>query len=248
MTHMISVRQLTSLLVCTVFFLISLNIILNHIDVGDRPDPLRFTEILIVIFVLMLWCASIFKFIRRSRLLRIRHRDVPYDSTIQYQSLPSPTNLNHVSVITRSSEISVHPKSRVSSMDGLTPPMSRNLFQTHRRPDGMETISLVILPEAKKRRHTHSYDLDVSSVSTYPLDKRHDTEYLLHPNRNVSGMKSNVLELQPKSCDNLPRKSVDNLSTVKYSIFHSSNDTSRRKSNDTQDVFDTKRCIHESPV
>ena len=68
MTHMISVYQLISLLVCAVFFLISLNIILDHIDVGDRPDPLRFTEILIIISILLLWCASICMFIRHSQL------------------------------------------------------------------------------------------------------------------------------------------------------------------------------------
>lgn len=178
MTHMISVYQLISLLVCAVFFLISLNIILDHIDVGDRPDPLRFTEILIIISILLLWCASICMFIRHSQLLRIRHRDLPYRPTVKSQSIPSATNLSRVSVLIRNSEASVQlqPKSRISSISVLTPPVNRQ---------------------------AHPFEFNVSAASKSPVNKRNDKEYLLHSNQNVSNRKSIVIQLQQNSCENL---------------------------------------------
>jgi hypothetical protein len=211
---------------------------LFFVFLADRPDPLRLPEVIIVIAVLLLWCGSILIFIRHSELLRIRHRDIPYHSSIK-----APMALNHMTLVNRASDMTIHGKSHVSSMGGLTPPMSNPMFRRFRNGEPNETISLIVSPVFKKRRHTHSFDFHASSPSTkYSSEKNNYKEHFLHPYRISSDIK--------QSFHNLNRKSIDNLSNIKHPTFYSANDILRHKptSDSTDRLLGKKRCIHESPV
>ncbi len=210
---------------------------------ADRPDPLRLPEVMIVICVLLLWCGSIFIFIRHSELLRIRHRDLPFRSSVK-QSM----SLNHITVVNRASDMIIHSKSGVSSTSGLTPPIGNNMLHGYRHGETIETISLAISPASRQRRHTHSYDFNTSSSTKYSSDKHSDKEHLLHPNCISSDIKQHLLSLHRNSVDNLHRRSMDNLSIIKYSTFNSANDMLRRKQNDGHQLTVKKRCVQESPV
>jgi hypothetical protein len=209
----------------------------NFYFLVDHPDPLRIPEVIIVIAVLLLWCGSIFIFIRHSELLRIRHRDIPYRTSVK-----STMNLNHITVVNRASDLTIQTKSRVSSIGGLTPPMSNPMFHGFKNGETNETISLIISPAAfHQRRHTHSFDFHASCPTKYSLEKNHHKEHFLHPHRISSDIKQSFL--------NLHRKSMDNMSTIKHSTFYSANDILRHKPNDNTNCFiGKKRCIHESPV
>jgi hypothetical protein len=111
----------------------------------------------------------------------------------------------------------------------------------------IETISLSISPSSKKRRYTHSYDLNTLS-GKHSSDKHSDKEQLLHPHRISSDIKHNLIILHRKSADNLDRKSIDNLSTIKYSTFYSANDMLTHKHSNSPKLIVKKRCIQESPV
>jgi hypothetical protein len=46
----------------------------------------------------------------------------------------------------------------------------------------------------------------------------------------------------------LHRKSMENLSTMRYSMSYSTNDVSRRQASDEQHLRIEERCVQESPV
>lgn len=230
-------------------YMIKIELLIKNINrllfffLADRPDPLRSPEILIVIGVLLLWCGSIYIFIRHSELLRIRHRDLPFRSSIK-----PPLSLNHITIGSRTSDIVVNSRSGVSSISGLTPPISSKRFHGYRNGETVETMSLAVSPVPKKRRHTHSYDFNTSISTRQSSDKHSDKEHLLHPYRFSTDIKQNLLNLHRKSIDNFYRKSIDNLSAIKYSAFYSANDVFTQKHNDRPQLVTKKRCTQESPV
>ncbi|CAF0740202.1 unnamed protein product [Rotaria sp. Silwood1] len=209
----------------------------------DRPNPLRLPEIIIVICVLLLWCGSIIIFIRHSELLRIRHRDLPFRSTIK-----SSINLNHITTVNHPSDMFIHSKSQISSASGLTPPMSHHKINCYKQSETVETISLGISPFSRKRRNTHSFDLNALSSTKYSFDKHNDKEHLLHPHCISSEIKRSLLDLHRKSMDNLYRKSSSTLSSIKYTTFYSTNDMSKRKSCIAHQLIKKRRSTQESPV
>jgi len=157
-------------------------------------------------------------------------------------------SLNHIAVVARASDILVHSKSGISSASGLTPPMGDYMFHGYRHGETIEAISGAISPSSTQRRHTHSYDFNASTSTKYSSDKHSDRENFLHPHRISSDIKQNLLELHRESVDNLLRKSMDNLSTIRYSAFYSANDMSTHKHNHGRQLFVKKRRIQESPV
>ncbi|CAF0869757.1 unnamed protein product [Adineta steineri] len=212
-------------------------------DDDDQPEPLRTHEIILVICVLLIWCASILVFIRHSQLLRIRYRDIPY-----YSPAKNSVNLNQTVLSSRTSDAAIRSKSCVSSTGGITPPIGRLIMNGYRHGEAIETVSLSISPSSKKRRHPPSLDMTMSLMTKHSFDKHNDKEQLLHPHRISADVKDGLLELHRKSIGNLHRKSMDNLSSIKYSTFYSANDITNRQPNHTEDLTTKKRGIQESPV
>ena len=207
---------------------------------ADRPDPLRLPEVLIVIAVILLWCGSIVIFIRHSELLRIRQRDLPYRSSI---------DLNPMTVVNRTSDLTLQGKSRPSSTSGLTPPPIKQIFPPNKRGEIIETVSLILPPILQKRRHTHAFDCHSLSRSKLSLEKNNDKQQFLHPERTSPDVQRISLTLNPDTIDNRKPKSEDNLSTSKYPICYSANNISKVKiSNHDKLSMNRKRCIQESPV
>lgn len=191
---------------------------------GDRPDPLRFTEILIVICVLLLWCASIFVFIRHSQLLRIRHRDTTYRS-----STKAPMNLNHITVVHRTSDMVIHSKPR------LTSPA---IFRQSANLDDRSMLNIVD-DESKKSLVTtsnlHSFDSTTLSPKYRQLN-----DHLLNPRMISSDVRRRLLDLH--------RKSMENLAGLRYSISYSTNDVSQCQKRHEQFLTVDVRCVQEAPV
>ncbi|CAF3612616.1 unnamed protein product [Rotaria sordida] len=218
-------------------------IALDNYDDTDRLNPLRLPEIIIVICVLLLWCGSIIIFIRHSELLRIRHRDLPFRSIIK----PS-INLNHITTVNHTSDMFIHSKSQISSASGLTPPINHHKIHGYKHGETMETISLAVSPISKKRRNTHSFDLNTLSLTRYSFDKHNNKEHLLSPHRISFDIRRSLLDLHRKSVDNLYRKSTGNLSLIKNSTCYSTNDISKRKSCIGHQLIKKQKNTQESPV
>lgn len=208
----------------------------------DRPDPLRLPEVLIVIAVILLWCGSIVIFIRHSELLRIRQRDHPYRS-----SMNTSIDLNPMTVVNRTSDLTLQGKSRLSSASGLTPPTIKQLFPLNKRGEIIETVSLILPPILQKRRHTHAFDCHSLSRSKLSLEKNNDKQQFLHPERTSTDVRRISLTLNPDTIDNRKPKSEDNLSTSRYPVCYSANNILKAKTSD-HDSKNRKRCIQESPV
>lgn len=192
--------------------------------VVDKPDPLRIPEVIIVISVLLLWCGSIFIFIRHSDILRIRHRDIPYRTSIK-----PPMNLNHITVVHRTSDMVIHSKPRLSSTTtGLTTNVYNHTIDEYENPD-------TNLYYPRKEQHAYSFD----SNNSVPKYSHHDEQFL-DPYMIPSEVRKSLL--------NLHRKSMDNIANMRYSMSYSTNDVSTRKeTDDNQSVID-ERCVQESPV
>jgi hypothetical protein len=119
----------------------------------------------------------------------------------------------------------------------------------YRHGELSETVSSELTPKSRRCRHTRSLDMNASSSGKYLFDKRNEKEQLLlHPHRISSDIQENLLDLHRKSVDNLYRKTTADLSTIKKSTFHSTNDMSRRKPSDVPHSVARKRCVQESPV
>ncbi|CAF1308289.1 unnamed protein product [Adineta ricciae] len=208
----------------------------RNADEVDEIEPLRAHEIVIVICVLFLWCASIFIFIRHSNILRIRHRDIPYHSAAAKTSV----NMNHAVIVKGNSDAILQRKSRISSAGGMTPPVEKRIRNEPKVSETIETISLSISPSSRKRCYTSLLDKHILSITKNSVDKYDEKEQLLDPRHITTEIKENLLDLQ--------RKSIENLSTIKQLTFHSINDVRIRQPNDSKHVFAKKRCIQESPV
>ncbi len=194
---------------------------------ADRPDPLRVPEVIIVICVLLLWCGSILIFIRHSELLRIRHRDIPYRF-----SMKPPMNLNHITVVRRTSDMVIHSKPRLSSAHGATSRVYKHKIDEYKTS---ETIAPPNIYFPRQERHTFSFDSN-SSMPKYPY---HEEQYL-DPYMISSDVRRSLLDLH--------RKSIDNVSAMRYSMSYSTNDVSARKQSDAQQLIADERRTQESPV
>ncbi|UJR33404.1 hypothetical protein I4U23_020850 [Adineta vaga] len=183
---------------------------IGNAEETDEVDPLRIHEIIIVICVLLLWCTSIYVFIRHSHILRIRHRDIPYRSDSK-----GPVNLNHIMITTRTSDAVLHRKSCISSTCGMTPPGEKRFVNESKVFGTIETISLSVSPSSRKRRFTPLLDRHILSITKHSLDKHDDKKQLLDPRHISMEVKENFVSLH--------HKSVENLSTIKHSTFHSVN-------------------------
>lgn len=198
----------------------------------DRPDPLRIPEVLIVICVLLLWCGSIYIFIRHSELLRIRHRDIPYRSSIK-----PPMNLNHVTVVRRTSDMVIHSKPRISgnsdynqsSDDYEIPEMLSSTSSLH--PIRAKSNYYVPRPRAQTISVEANY-----SMANY---NRQDEQYL-DPYKIPCDVRRSLLDLH--------RETVAKLPTTRYSMSYSTNDVSRCQPNPDVRITINDRCIQESPV
>jgi len=153
-------------------------------------------------------------------------------------------SLSHIAIVTRTSDVLINSKSGVSSVSGLTLPIGNHMFRGYRHGETIEAIS----PSSKQRRHTHSYDFNTSTSTKYSSDKHSDKENFLHPHHISSDIKQSLLDVHRKSAENLLRKSMDNVSTIKYSAYYSANDMSTHKHHDGQQLIVKKRRIQESPV
>lgn len=213
----------------------SADVVVSFVASSDQVDPLRVTEILIVICVLTLWFISIFVFIRHSQLLRIRHRDIPYRST----SKPS-VNVNHISPSTRHSDLPPQRKSFRSSTGGLTPPVDRHVPSEPRHVETVETISLTVSPSARKHRPVSLLNRGFSLTARHPSDKHDDKQQLLDPRQISAEVKESLLELH--------RKSMENLATMKCTTFYSVHDMRGQQRDDSQQSSIKARRIKESPV
>ena len=205
---------------------------LNGSILADRPDPLRVPEVIIVVCVLLLWCGSIFVFIRHSELLRIRHRDLPYRS-----SMKPPMNLNHVTVVHRTSDMVIHSKPRISSNVGIPPTGFTHNIDEY---ETSETMSPSHRYVSRKERQMNSID-STASGPTKPRSSTHRDEQFLDPYMIPVDVRRSLLDLH--------RKSMDNLSAMRYtSMSYSTNDVSTCKQSDDQHSTVDERCIQESPV
>ena len=208
---------------------------------ADRPDPLRLPEVIIVICVLLLWIGSIIIFIRHSELLRIRHRDLPY------RSIKPPINLNHINIVSQTNDTILHSKSGVSANSGLGSPLDNYTMNEYRHGEFSATVSSETSPRSRNYRHTRSFDMNTSPTK-YSLDKHNDKEQLLSPHRLSTEVKHHLLDIHRKSVDNVYRKSMENLESIKYSTCYSTNDISKRKPDESRRLITKKRCVQESPV
>jgi hypothetical protein len=194
---------------------------------ADQPDSLRLPEVIIVIGVLLLWCGSIFIFIRHSDILRIRHRDLPFRS-----SMKPPMNLNHITVVHRTSDMVIHSKPRLSSPVGVISTEYNHKIDEYKKSEINSPTNLYF---SRRGRNAHSFDSN-NSISKY----RYHDEQLLDPYMISSDVRRSLLDLH--------RKSMENLAGMRYTMSFSTNDVSRCKENDDQHLKVDERCIQESPV
>ena len=169
-------------------------------------ERLRNTEVLIIICVLLLWCGSIWIFIRHSELLRIRYRHIPYNPTIKSQ-----TNLSHINVVHRLSDTIIHAKPTSTSATTLilTHPLSNRMSE---QGSTYERKSLLV-PQ------TCNVETNVILCDSNPSIKCTDTDdQLLDPHMIPRDVRRRLLDVH--------RKSVGNLSGMRYSISFPSHDLS----------------------
>ena len=191
----------------------------------DSPDPLRLPEVIIVVCVLLLWCCSIFIFIRHSELLRIRHRDLPYRPTVK-----APMNLNHITVVNRTSEMVIHSK----RLSAINPAYTR-------RASLRDEIT------KKERRSSVAVQLPVIETKQVAIqspealsEENGFEEELLDPQLISSEVREQLIELH--------RKSMENVAAVRYSISYSANDISKHYPNSHLHFSINERYVQESPV
>ena len=140
-------------------------------------------------------------------------------------------NLNHITVVHRTSDMVIHSKPRLSTATGL--PSGYNHKINEYKPPEILSSSNPYLYET--RRHTHSFD----STNSIPKFPHHDAQ-LLDPYMISYDVRRSLLDLH--------RKSMENLSAIRYSMSFSTNDVSTHQQNDDQRLVVEERCIQESPV
>ncbi|CAF1244506.1 unnamed protein product [Adineta steineri] len=213
------------------------SIVNNSIDItavdnnkdDDRIDPLRVPEIIIVLCVLALWFGSILLFIRHSELLRIRHRDLPYRL-----SAKAPMNLNHITVVNRTSDMVIHSKPRLSGTGSYTTPVYNHTMDEYSNSNTTSPS----YPHTTRKGRPRGSTISIMSTTKYPYPPNNDQ--FLNPYMISTDVRRSLLDLH--------RKSIDNLSAMRYSISFSTNDVSRRKESEEQNMLLDERCIQESPV
>ena len=184
--------------------------------------------------VLLLWCASIFIFIRHSELLRIRHRDLPFRSAIKPAINPIYTPTVH-----RTSDVTNYSKGQASPNSAVASPMLNHQTDVVTTDETVATSIQFSVP--KRRRHTRSFDFHPSSLSAKrAFFKGQDKERLLDPLQISSAVRESLLDLH--------QKSMENISSTKNPTSYSTNDMSARHPDDGLHLLSKKRCIQESPV
>jgi hypothetical protein len=136
----------------------------------------------------------------------------------------------------------------MSSVSIVTPALSNNRLSGCKQGEKMETVSLSIPTISRKRRNTHSFDLNTLLLTKCSFDKSEDKELLLHPYHMPSEVKHSLLDLHRKSIDSVHRKSTGNLSLTTHSIFHSTNDVSKRRNFINQSLMMKKMSSQDLPV
>ena len=151
---------------------------------------LRNAEIIIILCVLLLWCASIFIFIRHSELLRIRYRDIPY-----YPSIQSPMNLNHITVVHRISDAVIHSKP--------TSPSANTLVLTHSIPNRISEQGMISERKSLSVPQPWNLDKNMSGCESNPSIRYTDSDdHLLDPQMIPRDIRRRLLDLHRKSMDN----------------------------------------------
>ena len=140
-----------------------------------------------------------------------------------------PMNLNHITVVHRTSDMVIHSKPRISSGVGLQSTAFNHNIDEYQNS---ETISPSHRYVSRRERQMHSID----STTSGPTRPR-----LLDPYMIPVDVRRSLLDLH--------RKSMDNLSAMRYtSMSYSTNDVSTSKQSDDQQSTIDERCIQESPV
>lgn len=182
--------------------------------------------------MLLLWCGSIFCFIRHSELLRIRHRDLPFRSSVK-----PPMNLNHITVVHRTSDMVIHSKPRRASTAGVTPTLSEHRAKKYRKIESPTPSTKQSSPKDFKEHQLSSSNPNTTTITTKPSYRG---EQLLDPRMISHDVRRSLLDLHFKS--------MENLSAVRHSISYSTTDVSRRKQGGTQHTTANEREVQESPV
>jgi hypothetical protein len=141
-------------------------------------------------------------------------------------------NLNHITVVNRTSDMVIHSKPRLSSPVDYTTPVYNHRIEEYTNAE----ITSPPKPNLfRKGRYRSSMDSN-NSIVQYP--SRNDQ--LLNPYMISSDVRQSLLDLH--------RKSMENLSTIRYSMSYSTNDVSRRQASNEQHLRIEERCVQESPV
>jgi hypothetical protein len=167
-------------------------------------------------------------FIRHSELLRIRHRDLPFRPSIK-----PPMNLNHITVVHRTSDMVIHSKPRLTAPVVLTMSTSDHVIDesdnNNERKSSSVPHSWIVDTQA------HSFDSNTSANKCPDGD-----DHLLDPQMISTEVRQRLLDLH--------RKSMDNLSAIRFSMSYSTNDVSKQQVNSEQHITIDNRCVQESPV
>lgn len=198
--------------------------LLSAID--EQIDRLRNTEVFIIIGVLLLWCASIYIFIRHSELLRIRYRNIPYSPASKLSK-----SLHHSSMVHRVSDVIAHPKPMTTSTTTLvlTNPLSNRISE---QAGSSERKSLCV-PQPWNIETNITLCESNSSIKYVDND-----DQLLDPQMIPVDVRRRLLDLH--------RKSVDNLSGIRYSISYPGNELSvPHETNDEEQENTTEDVVHD---
>lgn len=203
----------------------------NEFTSGYAMKPV---EILVILFVLVLWILSLRKFFKTFGKLRTTHyRDVPY----KYK-LKDPENINHIKVVNNQTESVIYSRDPIKSLQFnlyqenshakttlLTPEpfVERNLFGPNgNRKIVSNSFSCLNMYENGNMNETE-FHFDVNgmrkknSVSNgniqIPADLEPNTQ-LLNPLYNLSPIvRKSLLDLHKKSIENLAQANTSEHST-----------------------------------
>lgn len=178
-------------------------------------DRLRNAEVFIIILVLLLWCCSIYIFIRHSEMLRIRYRDIPY-----YPSIKSPMNLNHITVVHRISDAVIH--SKPASTSATTLVLNHSIDHPFRERSSMAERQSLSVPS------TWNMEKNIVPCESNPSIRCTDSEdHLLDPQLIPRDIRRKLLDLH--------RRSMDTSAGFRHSIQYTTNDLPTQK--ETEDEY-----------
>lgn len=114
----------------------------------------------------MIWCASIVVFIRHSELLRIRHRDLPFRS-----SMKASLHSSHLNVVRRTSDQkSLNQRFRLSSASPCTTPKVSAQRRSCRISESLDRRSLSIMTTSQPLGKRKIGSLDINTTHRYSKD------------------------------------------------------------------------------